>query len=463
MSSFGILSIKLELTVAGYIREHGEEYRMAIPYDLNSMILMFYQRSYKLFAIGCDTNNQFELKQQYEASHHDIEYDPCAVKEKWYHLVKFSKLCEHPDLIAVARDNYFIRNTKNEIYAIGDNTHGSLGINEVEQSITTFTKLEIPKIDAQLNKLYTIDIMSHGMNSAHSFIVVRNIETNKQLFYAFGNNTHQQQGYESKNARNKTTLFPLKVPALNQLFDNIEIVQITTGSNHSLFLDSNGNVYSCGSNDYGQCGFEMGTHLFSDCVEPQRVPLLYDIIKVSSGDEFNLCLNINGRVWGFGSNIYHQLGLGPEYGDTDKVKTAIINPYLKNIKFIDCGYDFSLCIDEDGKAFTFGRNTMGECGAGHMNSVVDVPFCIQSTEQLKELVFVSGSGGHDHTMLITKDECLYGFGYNGECQTGNIGNPPVSAQYEPYKSTKTDIGIDEYGTIIKVICDNCTTIVVCEE
>ena len=102
-SMFSLLSVsaRLDLTVAGYIREYGKKFEMVIPYDLNSIILMFYQRSYKIFGIGRDRYNQFELKQQYQSSNdNEQEYDPWIPKTKWHHLIRFSKLCEHPDFIS---------------------------------------------------------------------------------------------------------------------------------------------------------------------------------------------------------------------------------------------------------------------------------------------------------------------------------------------------------------------------
>ena len=127
----------------------------------------------------------------------------------------------------------------------------------------------------------------------------------------------------------------------------------------------------------------------------------------------------NGGVWGFGGNECGQLGLGVDYKAVYAVGNATKNPYLNGIKFIQCGFDFSLCIDKDGKAYTFGYNGSGECGAGHTDNI-DIPFCIQSKEELDGVVFVSGSCGHEHTVLITKDNNLYGFGDNYFHQIGQF-------------------------------------------
>ena len=192
----------------------------------------------------------------------------------------------------------------------------------------------------------------------------------------------------------------------------------------------------------------------------QQVPFLCDIISISSGEGFNLCLDKNGAVWGFGANKYDQLGLGPEYSEISKIDTPIINPYLKDITFIECGYDFSLCIEKNGRAYTFGRNSCGECGAGD-NATVIVPYCLQSIDELQDVVFVSGSCGHVHTILIDKYNNLYGFGDNEYHQIGNIYH--TDEQKVPYKITKKDVGIEENLMICRVICDDTTSIIICEE
>ena len=93
-------------------------------------------------------------------------------------------------------------------------------------------------------------------------------------------------------------------------------------------------------------------------------------------------------------------------------------------------------------------------------SKVITPFCIQELDGMKDVVFVSGSCGHDHTVLLDKENDVYGYGGNGSNQTGNIGGEKTKIL--PYKTTKKDIGAKELS-IVRVICDDSTTIVVCEE
>ena len=222
MSSLASLSYKQELTIYGYLRKYGKEYEILIPVDLNLVILSFYQQTYIVLGIGDDTYNQLDLKETNEY--------------KWYKLEEFSRVCQNPNHISVANENYFIHN-QTELYAIGNNHDGSLGIDKSELiEVECFTKVIFQDPEIQTNNSYTIDIISKGINSDHSFIVFKNKTDDTQLFYAFGNNHTDQQGYASKDAKKHCNYAPVRISALNQLFHNMKIKQITTGSGHSLFL-----------------------------------------------------------------------------------------------------------------------------------------------------------------------------------------------------------------------------------
>ena len=226
-----------------------------------------------------------------------------------------------------------------------------------------------------------------------------------------------------------------------------------------------------------ECGIKVAERADDDdedhdqYLAPQLVPFLYNIDKLASGGFHNLCVDKNGAVWCFGSNSSGQLGLGIEFVDTYIVDTATSNPYFKGdtdanaIVFIDCGDDFSLCINKIGKAFMFGANYSGECGKGRRDGYsVHVPFCIQTLSGYEDVIFESGSCGCDHTVLISSYpfNALYGFGSNTCHQTGNIDHE--DHQHQPYLTTKQDLGIEdpENANIVRVLCDINTTIVICE-
>ena len=215
---------KLDLTITGYVREHGELYKTMIPKDIHSIILAFYQRTYRLLGIGYHDFDQWRVDQQ-SATENNEEDDTQYPTDQWYHLIELSKLCEHPNFISSVKGHVFIRNINNEIYGIGNNEFGSLGINVDDNAeINTLTRLAIPE-SLQTDNM-VIETMDEGFNSYHSFILYRNTQTNKQSIYGFGYNGEQQLGYESA-IQSKPA--PIEIPALNQLFENKRIMKIAAG------------------------------------------------------------------------------------------------------------------------------------------------------------------------------------------------------------------------------------------
>ena len=393
------MSSKAEFAVAGYIRENGKEYKLTIPQDLWAIFLLFYQRTYRIYGIGTDGYNEMGLHRLKSNN-----YDGWNTKEKWVYLSEMSKLCQHPSFITVGEFNTFLQNARNEIYGIGCNIDGSLGVNQPNKStVSDFTRLHFT-----MDELHpvAVDVISQSIIGSHKFVVFNNIKTNKQIFYGFGANRTGEIGFLPKkhvNFETDTDEFsyaPIQISTLNKLFSSTKITDITTGIRHSLFLSSSGKVYACGDNLYGQCGVQSRIKH----ITPQIVPLLFDIMSIASGDDYNLCLDKNNALWVFGRNTRHQLGLGPDYDTKKLIDKAMINPYVNkhNLVFIQCGCDISLCISQDGKAYMFGCNEYGECGNGQISTTVNIPYCIQSMKLLENVVFMSGLWGKSYSFVDSR-------------------------------------------------------------
>ena len=331
-----------------------------------------------------------------------------------------------------------------------------------------------------------MELIIGGQEGGFSFIVYKKSnDPQEQVFYGLGCNDHQQLGFINNiNAQNPIYYgAPIKLPVLNELFVDIKIVQISTGETHSLFLTDAGDVYSCGYNISGQCGHKVADN--NDYIPPTLIKEFADndvhITQVSSGLVHNLCVDDDQKVRVFGVNSHGQLGLDKGYKASDPrtgadgigaekqfVDVPVMNPFLEDIKFIDCGDDHSLCIDDNGKAFTFGKNRYGRCGNGTMgtNAKVIKPFCVNSLKGLglETVVFGSGSCGPEHTMLVITypENMICGFGCNHDSQIGaKVGDYWVNTTL-PYGNRKRDIGVDESADIVKVVCDRNVTIVCCE-
>ncbi|MBK8366509.1 MAG: hypothetical protein IPL10_03555 [Bacteroidetes bacterium] len=76
---------------------------------------------------------------------------------------------------------------------------------------------------------------------------------------------------------------------------------------------------------------------------------------------FNLALKSNGTVWACGNNEYGQIGLG----NTNNVSAPVQIPGLSNIIAISAGPFHSLFLKSDSTVLACGINAEGQLGFGN--------------------------------------------------------------------------------------------------
>jgi alpha-tubulin suppressor-like RCC1 family protein len=94
-------------------------------------------------------------------------------------------------------------------------------------------------------------------------------------------------------------------------------ISIAAGGNHSLILKTDGSVWAAGDNGYGQLG--IGTSDASPHPNfAQVVPS--GVIDIATGTSHSLILKTDGSVWAAGDNFWGQLGNGTTTGSTSFIQ-----------------------------------------------------------------------------------------------------------------------------------------------
>lgn len=196
-----------------------------------------------------------------------------------------------------------------------------------------------------------------------------------------------------------------------------KIVQIACGAAHSLALTEWGQVYSWGSNSLGQLGIDS-TKSFS---QPKIVKTLVTkhVVQIVCGHYHSIVLTNTGELYGWGSNVYGQLGLGipnESVPNPTLIKTLVGLP----IAVIACGANHSFALSKSSAVFGWGKNTFGQLGVQDCESKL-FPTQLRS---LKTIGVRNISCGDDFSVFLTGDGGVFtcGLGAFGQLGHGLVKN-----------------------------------------
>eukprot|EP01084_Bolivina_argentea_P083568 151310_1 len=305
--------------------------------------------------------------------------------------------------IYCGHDKYFIKSYISEIYAIGNNLFDGLclntNINENSENnynlkhITSFYKyfdfndLNSP-IELISNSIYSNDIIIKLRNGSLylSVLTMSGAGEWKRTFMKPKFDSHMDDVTISKH---------------------LNIISISCGLLHTLFLTDNGNVYSYGNNNNGQCGLgyvskrENKIKIINQFIEEN-----IQINSINCGKYHSSCIDNNGNLWCFGLNDNHQC--------SETEMSIIINKPIKIFYNLDriikvgCGESFTCYLTNKGYYYGFGKIIV---------STID-KVNITKWDTNNETIFKDISCGANHILLIDIDNQIYSHGSNQYHKSG---------------------------------------------
>ena len=296
-----------------------------------------------------------------------------------------------PKIREISCGEYFTVCIDNEggLWSFGQNNHGQLGTGNT-------TSYNIPQ---KIKHIPPVQSVSCGR--FHTLII-----TNDSNLWSCGSNSEGQLCLGNKagsQSKYQQTSFQ-------------QISKISAGGNNSFFQNNKGEIFGCGQNNNGEAG--LG-HFNSPQVEVTLIPNLpLNIVQFCSGYHHSLFLDSNRNVFSVGYNGYGALGLG--HNNTLNVLNQI--PNIPPIRSISCVGHSSYLVDIDGDLWSFGHNGNGQLGHGD-NRNRNIPTKIKSLKNITQTV--KGSCGY-HFLAKDSQNKIFVMGRNNEGQLGTENHPFLS-------------------------------------
>ena len=195
------------------------------------------------------------------------------------------------------------------------------------------------------------------------------------------------------------------------IYGNKSFCKISNGGNVFSAIDKNGQVWSWGTSNSGRLGDGSPLGAFIYRSTPVAIAgQTKTFCEISVGSVGSLAIDKYGKIWGWGSNSSGSLGINqaatcstttpvPVYGNKTFCKVAA---YKGNITV------HSLAIDNYGKLWAWGNNTLGQLGIN-----TNVPSCqLTPVAVLGEpKIFCKIANGHQCSFGIDNDGQVWAWGY----------------------------------------------------
>ncbi|MEZ5498500.1 MAG: hypothetical protein R3E77_03600 [Steroidobacteraceae bacterium] len=198
---------------------------------------------------------------------------------------------------------------------------------------------------------------------------------------------------------------------------SVEVVASKTATNASAFavaLIADGSLKAWGANQDGQFGDGSASLTPTETPVTVAMPAGSVVTAVSAGNAHVLALLDDGRVFSWGRNTSGQLGNG----------TAVTTPTPGEVTLpaaavaIAAGGDFSLAVLADGRIYSWGTNGIGQLGVADRTIVGSVT-PVQVSGVANALAVAAGSL-HAVALLADGSVVTWGANTSGQLGTGNL-------------------------------------------
>lgn len=353
--------------------------------------------------IECNNDDVYLL----DSSGNVYTYDDSAYNQESSYKKVFNQIIGLSDVLSITAysNNAFVISSSNadtvaqgQIYAVGNNHYGQLGINADKGNITHISRGIIAQNQNDVVGKNTVDIITNKVVSKYgsSFAIGQD-----GTVWAWGSNENNRLGFGNKElsyakiSKSDSNLgFDYwNMPTKNSYLK--DIVDIAIGKTAVYALDKYGEVFSWGQNDSGQLG-NNDLSIKSNSI-PNVVWGMTYVSHISANDYNAYAVREDGTIYAWGSNKYGGLGINEDlsYITAKPLKITAFS----NVKDVSANADFTLVLRSNGEVWSFGNDdNKGKLGTGCSLGIRSVP--TQALVSLDNCINLKAQIGADGQYLL---------------------------------------------------------------
>ncbi|XP_039032443.1 ultraviolet-B receptor UVR8-like isoform X2 [Hibiscus syriacus] len=314
----------------------------------------------------------------------------------WKRVLRFLQSVEQSsDMMQVTTGRYhtlLIRNSS--VYSCGSSLCGVLGHGPETTQCVAFTRINFPS---------PANVIQVSASQNHAAFVLQSGEV-----FTCGDNSSFCCGH-------RDTSRPIFRPRLVEAMKGIPCKQVAAGLNFTVFLTRQGHVYTCGTNTHGQ----LGHGDTQDRSTPKMVELLErvgSVVQIAAGPSYVLAVADNGIVYSFGSGSNFCLGHGEQQNEFHPRAIQTFKRKGIHVLRVSAGDEHVVAVDSSGYVYTWGKGYCGELGHGdEIDKTLPEHLII-----LKSQLAVQVCARKRKTFVLVDGGFVYGFGWMG---FGSLGFP----------------------------------------
>ena len=314
-----------------------------------------------------------------------------------------------------------------DVYSWGFGNFGRLGHGDSEDQL-------IPKKIEALDEVEVVRI-ENGNGASYA------IDAQGKL-YAWGQNSNGQLGLGDEAQRS--------LPTIVSALEDETVVDVSSGTSHTVVLTADGEVYAFGSNTSGQIGSPEGLDENGEPLREVLTPLKVEglpanVVSITADTRSSFAVTADGRVYGWGENSFGQIGIGTDNGDgtfTPSVDDVLVPTRIEglpdNVVDVQAGARWVVALTADGDVYAWGPNDEGPTGGLDDDPAAesDGSFFPALLTELDDVTVVEIATGPNSIIAVTDRGEIYTFGSNPD---GRLGYRSDGSVYQP---TLVDLSSD---------------------